>query len=194
MFGIIVYMKYVYIDESGETGRSSKYIVFASIETTKHRPLEKAIKKIWRAKPHLHTLGELHANAVDDATRNRVLLTLNELDIYIYFQVVDKSKHNKSLQDTYYLELAKFITTHEGAQVIVVDKKDTNKKRDEIILRLNLGNAFENVIFEESHRVKQLQAVDFIAWALGRYYEQQDDTYILLIGSKLVKPIRKLRK
>lgn len=43
-------MKYVYIDESGETGRSSKYIIFASIETESPRPLEKAIKKIWRVK------------------------------------------------------------------------------------------------------------------------------------------------
>lgn len=174
-------MKYVYIDESGETGSSSKHIVLASIETTKHRVLEKAMKKIWRAKPHLHTQGELHANAVDDATRKRVLLTLNDLEIVVRHLVFDKSKAKQKLDLAYYSLLAEFIKTHEDAHFIVVDRKDTNKKRAQMIKRLDLADTFSNVEFEESHKVKQLQAVDFVAWAFGRFYELEDDTFMKFI-------------
>lgn len=178
-------MNYVYIDESGEMGRSSKYIVFASIETSHNRPLEKAIKKIWRAKPHLHAQGELHANAVDDATRNRVLLTLNSLEINVHYLLIDKSKHKESLHVTYYQELANFIIKHKKAHIVIVDKKDTNKKRNDMIQKLKLEKVFKNVAFEESHKIKQLQAVDFVAWSIGRFYEQKDQSFMNLIKDKI---------
>lgn len=178
-------MNYVYIDESGEMGRKSKYIVFASITTSKHRPVEKAIKKIWRAKPHLHSQGELHANSVDDSTRNRVLLTLNDLEISVRYLVVDKSKHAQSLQIVYYQELASFISSHKNVHIVVVDRKDTNKKRAEMIKKLQLQRVFKNVLFEESYKIKQLQAVDFIAWSIGRFYEHEDQAFMNLIKGKI---------
>lgn len=178
-------MNYVYIDESGEMGRKSRYIIFASIATSRHRPVEKAIKKIWRAKPHLHSQGELHANSVDDATRNRVLLTLNDLEISVRYLVVDKSKHKQSLQIVYYQELARFISSHKNSHIVVVDKKDTNKKRAEMIKKLRLHDVFKNVLFEESYKVKQLQAVDFVAWSIGRFYEQDDQAFMDLIKGRI---------
>lgn len=178
-------MNYVYIDESGETGRQSKYIVFASITTTNHRSVEKAIKKIWRAKPHLHTLGELHAHAVDDSTRRRVLLTLNELNIAINHVIIDKQKTKQELNLEYYRVLAQFIESHNNANIVVIDRKDTNKKRKEIIEKLQLENIYKNVKFEESYKVKQLQAVDFVAWAIGRMHEQDDSTYVDIIKESM---------
>ena len=126
-------MNYVYIDESGELGRSSKYIIFASVETSRNRSLEKAIKKIWRAKPHLHSQGELHANAVDDATRTRVLLTLNDLEINVQYIAVEKANYKEPLHTVYYQELANFIKEHKQAHIVIVDRKDTNKKRNDMI-------------------------------------------------------------
>ncbi|HRN90116.1 MAG TPA: DUF3800 domain-containing protein [Candidatus Saccharibacteria bacterium] len=179
-------MKYVYIDESGETGRSSKYIIFASIETESPRPLEKAIKKIWRVKPQLHAQGELHAHTADDSTRKRVLYELIELDILINFVIIRKSSQRRPLNDVYYQKLADMIAkNHSDAHVIVIDKKDTNKKRIETINRLELQKVFSNVSFQESYSVKQLQAVDFVAWSLGRFYEQGDSEFMDLITSKI---------
>ncbi len=179
-------MQHVYIDESGDIGRKSKYIVFASVITDNPRHLEKALKKIWRAKPQLHGHGELHANKVDDSTRNRVLKTLNELDIAFRYLAIDKSTQSEPLVRVYYRELAAFVVQHSDAHIIIVDKKDTNKKRQKTIELLGLQANFENVLFEESHKVKQLQAVDFIAWAIGRHYEADDSTFMDIIRGKLL--------
>lgn len=181
---------HVYIDESGELGRKSKYIVFASISCNSPRPLEKAIKKIWKAKPQLHVHGELHANMVDDATRTRVNKTIDELGVRIEFMVVAKAVEIRPLAEVYYLALAEFIQAHNQAQIIVIDKKDTNKKRNVLIGKLGLSEIFAAVKFEESHRVRQLQAVDFVAWSIGRYYEHGDDTFIKMFTLKE----RKFRK
>ncbi len=179
-------MKYVYIDESGETGTSSKYIIFASIETEAPRPLEKAVKKIWRVKPQLHSQGELHAHTSDDSTRKRVLYALTKLDISISFIKIKKSSQRRPLNDVYYQKLADMLATkHPDAHIVIVDKKDTNKKRLETIQRLHLQKFFANVSFEESYSVKQLQAVDFVAWSLGRFYEQGDDDFMNIVKSKI---------
>lgn len=174
---------HVYIDESGEIGRKSKCLVFASIETTNPRHLEKVIKKIWRVKPQFHVHGELHANVTDEATKTRVVATINELDVHIRYTVIVKSHQKKRLDLVYYEALALFIAEHPNAHVVVVDRKDTNKKRRSIIIQLGLEGLFSNVQFEESHKVKQLQAVDFVAWAIGRFYETADDTYMNLLSN-----------
>jgi hypothetical protein len=150
----------VYIDESGDTGRRSKYVVFASIETDTPRVLEKAIKKIWRAKPQFHSKGELHAYNAEDAIKTRVLKTLNELHVAIRFTVFDKSAVDQDISVLYYKELASFITQHRGAHIFIVDRKDTDKRREKILSQYDLGSAFKNVTFAESHKVKELQAVD----------------------------------
>ena len=118
-------MQYIYIDESGE----SKFLIFASIATTNARALEKAVKKIWKAKPHLHAQGELHAHSVEESTKRRVLLTLMGLDISIRYKAVKKREGNMSFIDLYYIQLAEFIKDHPKSHVIVVDKRDTNSKR-----------------------------------------------------------------
>ncbi len=177
-------MKYVYIDESGETGRRSKYIVLVSVSTTEHRRLEKAIKKIWQVKPALHSHGELHAYNADEATRRRVLQTLNELPLSVDYLVIDKAHVSVPFEEVYYAELARLVSYHSAAQVIVIDRKDTFKKRQQMLQKLNLIDIFRAVSFEDSYRVRGLQATDFIAWALGRQLEFHDNSYADLISRK----------
>lgn len=178
-------MNYTYIDESGSEGTSGRYIVFASITVSDPRPLEKAIKKLWRAKPQFHALGEFHATDVDDATRKRILLQIANLPLAISYKVIDKRKQKIPISDAYYVGLADFIDSHNGThKLVVVDKKDTDKRRTLIIRRMKLEDSFRNVSFEESHRIKQLQAVDFVAWSLGRMYEHNDSAFYDLVKHK----------
>ncbi len=177
----------MYIDESGQTGQRSKYIVFAVIATENERALEKTIKKVWAAKPQFHHSGELHAHAVDDATRRRVLLSLNAMDITLQYSVIDKSRLRITAEKAYYIELSRLVRIHRNASVIIVDKKDTLRKRQSIIEELGLSTNFDGVQFEMSHKIRQLQAVDFVAWAIGRYYECADNSFKeLLKGLKCV--------
>ena len=174
-------MKHVYIDESGETGRRSRYIVFASLATEQHRPVEKAMKKIWRVKPALHSHGELHAYTADEATRRRVLQTINGLPVAIDFLVIDKLQQTEPLEIVYYRELARLVQYHHDAHIVIVDQKDTIKKRNKLIEQLGLENVFSRVSFARSHDVRGLQAVDFVAWAIGRSMEFDDDTFARLL-------------
>lgn len=176
---------YVYIDESGETGTQSSYIIFASIETMLPRPIEKAMRKVWNAKPQFHGHGELHANSVDDATRTRVLKSLAEHDLSIRYTVIDKAKVSEPLASVYYQVLAEFIGQHPKAHIVIVDRKDTEKKRKKMLEQLGIEKAFVNVEFEISHKIRQLQAVDFVAWAIGRYYEHGDAEFMNMIQEKI---------
>jgi len=178
-------MNYVYIDESGNEKGEGKYLIFASISTQDPRTLEKAMKKLWKSKPQFHILGELHAKEVDDSTRKRVLLRLAELPITVRHMVLNKQKRKSSASSSYYAVLAEFLAEHSNmAAITIVDKKDTNKRRSHLIRELGLQKVFKKVRFDESHKVKQLQAVDFVAWSLGRFYEHNDSSYYDLIRNK----------
>lgn len=175
---------HVYIDESGETGKSSKYIVFAIVATNSDRALEKLIKKIWRVKPQLHAQGELHAYSADDATKRRVLLTLDQADAHFYYSVIDKSALTESPTYAYYRELARVVSLFKRSEIIIIDKKDTDSKRAKTLAALGLTTSFEHVRFQESHKTKQLQAADFIAWAIGKEYEFGDDSFASLLSKR----------
>lgn len=175
---------HVYIDESGETGRRSRYIVFAIIATTAERKLEKIVKKLWRAKPQLHVHGELHATDSDESTIRRMLRSLNDSNIECYFSVIDKVALIESPETAYYRELDRIASLfHDKAQMIVVDKKDTDKKREKMVDIIGGHRTLDYVFFEESHKFKQLQAVDFVAWSIGRHYESNDSEYMALIDN-----------
>ncbi len=175
----------VYIDESGDLGSTSKYLVFASIITDHPRKLDKLIKKIWIAKPQLHFNGELHANSTDDSTKVRVLKTLTESGVRVNFTAVKKSSLKGNMSENYYTVLSNFIDKFTAANIIIVDKKDTNKHRSAILSKLGLVNNFAKVEFRLSHTTRQLQAVDFVAWAIGRKYEKEDSKYYSIIESLL---------
>lgn len=175
-------MQCVYIDESGEPGSSSRYIVVAAVVTNHDRRLAKNIASIWRAKPQFHHLGELHAHAVDDATRRRVLRTINHSGIVVRYVLVKKNKA-QDIDKAYYQAIARLVAEHSSASVYIADQRDTDRKRGTLLRKYGLTQAFAQVEFRSSHTVKQLQAADFVAWALGRHYEHGDKTYVELVDN-----------
>lgn len=177
-------MNYAYIDESGGEGNDSNYIVFASITIGDPRILEKTIKKIWKSKPQFHFRSEFHATKLDDSTRKRILLSLSELDITVHHYAIDKHKQSNRLPGIYYLGLHQFIHSHSAESKIIIDKKDTDLTRTKTINRLGLASTFKSVFFEESHKAKQLQAADIVAWSIGRMYEHGDASFYDLIRHK----------
>lgn len=177
-------MNYVYIDESGSEGNDSNYIVFASIAIADPRILEKTIKKIWKSKPQFHFRNEFHATKLDDSTRKRMLLSISELDIAVRHYVIDKRKQGNKFPGVYYVGLHEFITQHNTKSQITIDKKDTDTTRARTIRRLGLVDSLKDVVFEESHKAKQLQAADILAWSIGRMYEHADSSFYDLIRHK----------
>lgn len=177
-------MRYVYIDESGSEGNDSNYIIFASVSTNDPRALEKAIKKVWKSKPQFHFRGEFHASKLDNSTRKRILMSLTKLNIGVRHYAVNKHQPAGRAIGIYYLGLHRFINQHDAGSRIVVDKKDTAAVRFKTINRLGIGDSFKDIAFDESHKIKQLQAVDIVAWSLGRMYEHDDPVFCDIIKHK----------
>lgn len=175
-------MNYVYIDESGDIGSKSAYIVFAAIITEHDRRLEKLVKKTWKAKPQFHSKNRLHAVDVDDATKIRMLSRIAEFGATIKIRPFKKNHEVKAQISQYYEELAEFISQCGEAHTVIVERKDTKKLRTQVINQLGLTDQFATVVFGDPHEYKQLQAVDFVAWAYGRKAELSDSTFSDIIG------------
>ena len=182
-------MQYVYIDESGSEGNDSRYIIFTSVSSSDLRTLEKTIKKVWKSKPQFHFRGEFHATKIDDATRRRILVRISELDIIVRYHVIDKHRTINKIPGIYYVGLGMFINQHPARSKIVIDKKDTDALRARTIKKLGLTEVFKKVEFEESHKIKQLQAADIVAWSIGRLYEHSDSSFYDLIKHKESPPL-----
>lgn len=172
----------VYIDESGDTGAASQFIVFGVVATSSARPLEKLVKKAWKASPLPGTHGELHAHSSGHAVVRKLLGELSQLDVDTFYCALNKSQCKQPVEHEYYIELARVAGLLMGPTgQIVVDRKDTNRKREQTITSLKLTKAFKGVEFAESHAVKPLQAADFVAWAVGRSLESGDDSFVKLL-------------
>lgn len=182
-------MNYVYIDESGDLGRaakSSRFVVIASIATNEPRRLEKIVRKVWTTKQHKKDAGELHAIEANDSVRIKLLSLMDEMAIQITFTVIDKIEFLGDLHEQYYVALKEQVNRHPGAQVYIVDKRDTNKKRIEIISSLGLKAEFKRVQFVDSRSVRQLQAVDFASWSIYQLIENKDPKYVDVIRRRIV--------
>ncbi|MFZ1249328.1 MAG: DUF3800 domain-containing protein [Candidatus Saccharimonadales bacterium] len=180
-------MEYVYIDESGDLSRStrsSRHIVIAAISTRDYRSLTKLARKIWVTKHLRKKDGELHAIHASASTRRKLLVLLNEMEISIKAVIVDKVCVSENLLETYYRTLVRVIDAFPHAQTVMVDKRDTLKKRLTILQKLHITEAFRNVQFADSRAVKPLQIVDFVCWSIFQKLEYANNEYFDLIAQR----------
>lgn len=181
---------HVYIDESGDFGTSlgsSKHLIITSVSTNHPRQLEKLAKKIWKSKPQLQKDSELHALRADDATRLKMLKLVSTIDLQITITKLVKSKVKEDIHKYYYELLAKEVRRNKNAYVIIIDKRDTVKKRNSILSEMELLDLFKRVEFADSKTVKQLQVADFISWSAFQFYENKESKYYLIISNKVNK-------
>lgn len=200
---------YIFLDESGDLGfgkRSSKWFLFTLAIVDDERSLERVVKKVWRTihKKHKH-VGELHASHEKDVTRTRMLQMLAEIEsLKIITIILNKEKVHLDLQNqknylynyTANIVLDRLINTNHFDRdhniSLVVDRKDTKKSlRENFISYItNAMHKRDHKKFEmslvASHEDKNLQAVDFISWAIFRKYEKGDYEFYEIIKSKII--------
>ena len=202
-------MVYLYIDESGDLGfskKSSKWFLFTLVVTNEPRKLEKIIKRIRKTlkKKHKHEFSELHAYHADGVTRTRVLKSLAETDIFVVTTILNKKKVHVDLQNQknyLYNYTANIILDRltnrklinkEQHISLVVDRKDTKKNlRDNFISYITdamhkRGHKNFKMSLIASQEGKELQAVDFISWAIFRKYEKGDYEFYEIIKDKII--------
>lgn len=183
-------MRYVYIDESGDLGRSessSRFVVIAAVVTEEPRRLEKLVRKVWRTKQHTHKHGELHAIHATRSTERKLLSLLSATTTEYAYVVIDKVRIPDNLYEAYYKYLGQVVDHFLGERIIVVDARDTVRKRIKTLQSLRLEECFRGVEFEDSRFVRPLQVADFVAWSIFQSVEYGRTEFIDLLGNSLSK-------
>lgn len=193
-------MDYIYIDESGDLGKDSKYFIISAIISSNKTDLERIINKINRIfKKQLRNSNEIKGNNTPNYIIKKILKRLENIDyeaMIIVFNKENKHKikysNNNELYDIIASELAKMITIKKKTSIII-DKSKTKHSDIKLFDKYFIENLNNNLNFpiEISHlsstNSKGLQIIDIISWSYFQNYEKNNEEFIKLIKNSNVK-------
>lgn len=198
-------MNYIYIDESGDLGKGSKYFIIGAIIVDDYIKLERSITKIRRKfKKELGNFQEIKGNKTKNFIIKKLLTKVNSLNSEIFIIVFDKKDKYKInykndfnvLQDIIASELAKEIKITKSTLIIVdtckPKKKLVNNFNQRFLDKINNSKNHQiNIIHQNSINQKGLQVIDVIVWAAFQYMEHNNSEFIDLIDNKKIKKVFK---
>jgi hypothetical protein len=191
-------MDYLYIDESGDLGKDSKYFIISGILIKKSpKPLEKIVKKARKKyKKEIKESNELKATKSSKKLNKFIMSNLNETDSEIFSIILKKQnmyklskKEDKNLiYDILASKIANFLIINNHLE-IRVDLSKTNKKAINAFNELFFKNLDKNnykikIYHSYSHSYRGLQVADCIAWSYFQLYEYENEEYIKLLELK----------
>ena len=193
-------MDYIYIDESGDLGKDSKYFIISAIISSNKTDLERIINKIKKIKKkQLRNSNEIKGNNTPNYIIKKILKRLENIDyeaVIIVFNKENKDKikysNNNELYDIIASELAKMITIKQKTSIII-DKSKTKHSDIKLFDKYFIENLNNNLNFpiEISHlsstNSKGLQIIDIISWSYFQNYEKNNEEFIKLIKNSNVK-------
>jgi hypothetical protein len=209
-------MLYVFIDESGDLGfteNSSKYYVVAAVETDNELKISRVFKKVRETlKKKKKNIPEFKFTKSDNIVRKRILKGLVKAELTFSAVILQKKQVYNYLRDQKQI-IHNYLTGFIAESLcpnyldkreihIIIDKFINKKDRKNFdwYLRVKIENCFiQNdkvppkilIYHENSQNSAGLQAADFIAGSIFRYYERQDSTYYDIIKDNIRVEIRK---
>jgi len=192
---------HAFLDESGGVAvfaPSEPFLVVALLVSQSPRHLELIIKRALKRFGASSASAEMKAAHSAEKTIRWVLGAIAAQDVAIVAVVVDKRgivKPPKDPEDLYRQAVARAIhlcVERWPRLEAILDKRYTHeylRERLEWHIRQEIADIPGQVVVvrqEESLRVKALQAVDYVAWALRQKYQGEDDSYYQLIRDKVV--------
>lgn len=201
-------MIYVFIDESGDFGhkRGSKNMVVACLVVRDYYK----IKRIMRGERHkrpkrYRELSELKASESNEMHRSFILKKLAVEEVRMGFYNFETYQAEEKFWDgeegIIFGILVKNAIINAGLlddeEVhIIIDRRHLQGSTHQVFnlyLEGELRKAMPgikrlDIVHEKSHEVEGLRAVDYVAYALYRFFEHGDNTYIELILDKLIFP------
>ncbi|MCX9011522.1 MAG: DUF3800 domain-containing protein [Candidatus Methanoperedens sp.] len=201
---------YIYLDESGDLGfssKASKYFVIAALLTKDSLRVEKCITKVRKERlPNKYKIiPELKYRNSDNIIRRRILQCIAKTDTNIACAVLRKRQVHENLRNKpniLYNYLCGsligniFRKYHINSKVnITVDRSLTGINReafDEYIgyrALMNKTEVFDLDYLEINHvdsvQNKCIQAVDFVVGAIARNYEHEDSSLYEIINGNV---------
>jgi hypothetical protein len=194
----VTYLKYIYLDESGNLGfteKSGTYFVVASLCVDSEKTVHRCIKNVRTGLNSKYKKNELKFSNSSNANRRRVLQCISRRDISLSFLVLNKNwvpmdlRQNIPKLHTYMIGqlLSHILSNMSGTRInIIVDKFLHNNKIDGfneyMDTNIPINMKIQHVSSDGNNGI---QAVDFVAGAINRKYRQNDSTFYNLIENKI---------
>jgi len=194
-------LHYAFIDESGNVAfsRQNHILVVAALGIDNSRIITRIIRKIQKKYGSSLSSGELKAKKSDDALTENLLAALAHEPIEIFSVIVDRriiEQSPKDPEDIYRWAVArlaaKLVKRYPRIE-IVLDRRYTKEHLRYLLERAiregisGLPQRYVMIRQEDSMLSKELQAVDFIAWALYQKYERGDNKFYEQIAPRIVE-------
>ena len=192
------FLKYIYLDESGNLGfteKSGKFFVVAALCVEEEKIVNRCIKNARKGLAKKYKQNELKFSNSSDANRRRVLnciarrdvsisyLALNKDWVYPYLRQKPPVIHNYMIGQllSNILHDVPFLRTN-----VIIDKFLHDKKIDGFNNYMDIKSSVKmNIRHVSSAGNNGIQAVDFVAGAIHRKYRQNDDSFYRLIEDKI---------
>jgi hypothetical protein len=193
-------LQYMFIDESGDLGMQTRYLVLSALIVSNPADLDRIIKNMRRHKfrKQLRKAVEIKANKSSPEIKRHMLEALDSvLGISVSYVVLEKKKLYSDFlkQDKHKLynyvagKLAKHVSLPRTDLEIRIDRSKGKQ-----LLQEDFNSYFLKLLREKSdlgkveiyHSYSQswsgLQFADLLAWSAFQKFEHGDDSYMSLLG------------
>jgi len=193
-------LQYAFLDESGTVSpfTGSHFLVAALISTAHPRVLELHVRRAQKKYGASLRSGEMKADSSREAVIAEILAAIASEPVTIITVAVDKqaiARPPTDLEDIYRQMVSQAVghLLRRWPRVdICLDKRYTAER-----LRYRLERAVREAVADLPHEVliirqedsiarKELQAADFVAWAIFQKYERGDNRFYDIIAHRLV--------
>lgn len=194
-------MNYIYIDESGDLGSDSNYLIMAAIivDDDNDAKLNRIINKVRKNnKKQLGNFNEIKGVETKPYIKKIILKKLNKINYQsnvIVFNKKNKYKinynfNNNLLYDIIASKLAKELFITNKTFIIIDKSKNKEKYRQDFnnLFKPSLNNNQNNHItieHKDSTNHKGLQIADLISWSFYQSIEHDNNEYIDLIEKNI---------
>lgn len=193
-------LRYAFVDESGDAApfSGSRYLVIALLSLTRPRPIELHVKRAHKKYGTSLASGEMKATVSRETVVERLLQAIAQEPVAIVAVVVDKRaivRPPRDPEDIYREAVTQAVrhAVNRWPRIdVCLDKRYTAKRlgyRLEKAIREGMADLRQEVVIirqEDSIAHKELQAVDYVAWALFQKYEREDERFYQIIASRVI--------
>ena len=189
-------ISYIFIDESGDLGSQSKYLILSALVVKSPDKLDRIIKNMrrYKFKKQLRKAKEIKANKSSQELIKHMLTKLNDLnDAKVFFIILEKEKcysnylnsNKHKLYNFVAGKLATNIALDAGNAIVRIDKsKGKQVLRDDFNhyfeKRLKENSSIEKVAIHhsDSNAWSGLQFADVLSWSAFQKMEHSNSEYI----------------
>ncbi|MBV5331003.1 DUF3800 domain-containing protein [bacterium] len=194
-------LHFAFIDEAGNVALSqhNHTLVVAALCTETPQAINKLIRKTQKRYGSALASGELKATKADATLVDKILCELAREQIEVFSVMVERQILERTTDDPEALyrwvttRLIRKLAARHPRLEIVMDQRYTTPHLRYLLekdIREGISDLPQQYILirqEDSVFTKELQAVDFIVWAMFQKYERGNDTFYQRIAPRIVE-------